>query len=153
MIPIADYGMPKFYDKLDKTIGGTPNPNLIYPVKEGVFTHILYDHGDGRNTYIPIEPILMVNIDPLMLEVEKKLLEISDRLGISRSRPWTKNARRSYDAWTKYVLCMAVMVGTGAGIMGTGRGKMAMETAEPDWDCLRGRLAARSSSLRSRRVN
>jgi len=81
MIPIADYGMPKFYDKLDKAIGGTPNPNLIYPVKEGVFTHILYDHGDGRNTYIPIEPILITNIDPLMLEVEKKLLEMSDRLG------------------------------------------------------------------------
>ena len=81
MIPIADYGMPKFYDKLDKTVGGTPNPNLIYPVKEGVFTHILYDHGDGRNTYIPIEPILMTNINPLMLEVEKKLLEISERLG------------------------------------------------------------------------
>ncbi|MCX6007640.1 MAG: type II/IV secretion system ATPase subunit, partial [Chloroflexi bacterium] len=81
MIPIADYGMPKFYDKLDKTLGGTTSPNLIYPVKAGVFTHILYDHGDGRNTYIPIEPILMSNIDSLMLEVEKKLLEMSDRLG------------------------------------------------------------------------
>ena len=81
MIPLDDYGMPKFYDKLDKSIGGTSNPNLIYPVKEGVFTHILYDHGDGRNSYIPIEPILITNIDPLMLEVEKKLLEMSDKLG------------------------------------------------------------------------
>ncbi|MBN1376347.1 MAG: type II/IV secretion system ATPase subunit [Dehalococcoidia bacterium] len=81
MIPIDDYGMPKYYDKLDRNIGGTPNPNLIYPVKEGVFTHILYDHGDGRNTYIPIEPVMLSNIDRLMLEVEKKLLEMSDRLG------------------------------------------------------------------------
>ncbi len=81
MIPIENYGMPKFYEVLDRTAANNPNPNLIYPVKEGIFTHILYDHGDGRNTYIPIEPILVDNINRLMYEVEKRLLEMSDRLG------------------------------------------------------------------------
>lgn len=81
MVPIENYGMPKYYDKLDRSAGSNASPNLIYPVKEGVFSHILYDHGDGRNTYIPIEPTLMHNIDPLLLEVEKRLLDMSDRLG------------------------------------------------------------------------
>lgn len=81
MVPIDDYGMPKYYDKLDRSLGSNANPNLIYPVKDGVFTHILYDHGDGRNTYIPIEPTLTHNIDHLLLEVEKRLLDMSDRLG------------------------------------------------------------------------
>ncbi|MGD0355373.1 MAG: type II/IV secretion system ATPase subunit [Dehalococcoidia bacterium] len=81
MIPIDNYGLPKFYETLDRSVASNPNPNLIYPVKDNIFTHILYDHGDGRNTYISIEPILLDNIDKLMLEVEKRLLEMSDRLG------------------------------------------------------------------------
>src|SRR5208283_3547190 len=81
MIPIDNYGLPKFYETLDRSLASNPNPNLIYQVKDGIFTHILYDHGDGRNTYIPIEPTLLDNIDKLMLEVEKRLLEMSDRLG------------------------------------------------------------------------
>ena len=81
MVPIDNYGMPKYYDKLDHSLGGNASPNLIYPVKDGVFSHIIYDHGDGRNTYIPIEPALTHNIDRLMLEVEKRLLDMSDRLG------------------------------------------------------------------------
>ncbi|MGA2159182.1 MAG: type II/IV secretion system ATPase subunit [Dehalococcoidia bacterium] len=81
MIPIDNYGLPKFYETLDRSLASNPNPNLIYPVKDGIFTHILYDHGDGRNTYIPIEPTLLDNIDKLMLDVEKRLLEMADRLG------------------------------------------------------------------------
>lgn len=81
MLPIDDYGMPKFHEKLDRSMGSNTNPNLIYPVKDGVFTHILYDRGDGRNTYVPIEPVLLDDMDKLMLEVEKRLLLMSDRLG------------------------------------------------------------------------
>ena len=81
MVPIDNYGMPKYYDKLDRSLGGNASPNLIYPIKDGVFSHIIYDHGDGRNTYIPIEPTLTHNIDHLLLEVEKRLLDMSDKLG------------------------------------------------------------------------
>jgi archaeal flagellar protein FlaI len=81
MVPIDNYGIPKYYDKLDRSAGSNTSPNLIYPVKDGVFTHILYDHNEGRNTYIPIEPSLTHNIDSLLLEVEKRLLDMSDRLG------------------------------------------------------------------------
>jgi archaeal flagellar protein FlaI len=114
MIPLDDYGMPKFYEKLDREVGSTPNPNLIYPVKEGVFTHILYDHGDGRNSYIPIEPILISNIDPLMLEVEKKLLEMSDKLGDFA----IKTMDEKKDAFLKCVDEICVVKGSG----GNGRG-------------------------------
>jgi archaeal flagellar protein FlaI len=114
MIPLDDYGMPKFYEKLDREVGSTPNPNLIYPVKEGVFTHILYDHGDGRNSYIPIEPILISNIDPLMLEVEKKLLEMSDKLGDFA----IKTMDEKKEAFLKCVDEICVVKGSG----GNGRG-------------------------------
>lgn len=81
MIPLDDYGMPKFMDKLDRSAGSQPNPNMIYPVKDGVFTHILYDKNDNRHTYIPVEPVMWSNVDQLMLEVEKRLLDMPDRLG------------------------------------------------------------------------
>lgn len=81
MVPIDNYGMPKYCDKLERNAGANSSPNVIYPVKDGVFTHILYDHSEGRNTYIPIEPSLTHNIDLLLLEVEKRLLDMSDRLG------------------------------------------------------------------------
>jgi flagellar protein FlaI len=81
MLPIDDYGIPKFMDKLDKGAVTGNNPNLIYPVKEGVFTHILYDAGDGRNNYIPIEPVLVDDLSELMDEVDLRLLEMASQLG------------------------------------------------------------------------
>ncbi len=58
------------------------HPNLIYPVKGGIFTHILHDGNDGRDTYIPIEPIVGEDLDKLMIEIEKRLLDISELLNL-----------------------------------------------------------------------
>lgn len=80
MVPIDDCGVPQFYTKLDRNMSSNMKPNLIYPVKGGVFTHILYDANDGRNTYIPIEPIFGHNLDALILEVESRLLDIAGTL-------------------------------------------------------------------------
>jgi len=121
MVPIDNYGMPKFYDKLDRSVGGTPNPNLIYPVKEGVFTHILYDHGDGRNTYISIEPVMVTNIDSLMLEVEKRLLAMPDRLGDFA----VKTPEEKREAFLKCVeeICVVASGNSGNGGKSNGNGR------------------------------
>jgi archaeal flagellar protein FlaI len=80
IVPIEDYGMPKYYAQLDRTISSEKQPNLIYPVKDSVFVHILSDQQDGRNTYIPLEPSILVSLNELMIEVEKRLLDMSDLL-------------------------------------------------------------------------
>lgn len=82
-IPIENYGVPKYYSELDRSLSSETNPNLIYPVKGDIFIHILSDHTDGRNTYIPIEPTTLVNLNGVMIEVEKRLLEMSDILSDS----------------------------------------------------------------------
>jgi len=61
-------------------MGDNKEPNLIYPVGSGIFAHILVDFKDSRNNYIPVEPTLILNLDPLMLEVEKTCIEFGDKL-------------------------------------------------------------------------
>jgi flagellar protein FlaI len=80
IVPIEDYGMPKYYDQLDRSVSSEKQPNLIYPVKDSVFVHILSDQLDGRNTYIPLEPSILINLNELMTEVERRLLDMSDML-------------------------------------------------------------------------
>jgi flagellar protein FlaI len=81
MLPIDKYGMPKYFAVLDKNLASDKNPNFIYPGKGEVFIHILSDQADGRNVYIPIEPTSLINIGPLMLEIERRLLEMAEELG------------------------------------------------------------------------
>jgi flagellar protein FlaI len=80
IIPIEDYGVPKYYAQLDRSLSSEKLPNIIYPVKESVFVHILSDQIDGRNAYIPLEPNILVNLNGLMTEIERRLLDMSDVL-------------------------------------------------------------------------
>jgi len=80
-LPIERYGIPKYYAVLDKSLGAEKTPNLIYPSKGEVFIHIISDQTDGRNTYIPIEPTSLINVGPLMIEIEQRLLDMADELG------------------------------------------------------------------------
>ena len=56
------------------------NPNLIYPVNETTFVHILPDPDDVRNFYIPIEPSFLHSVNNLMPYIETKLIDIIDGL-------------------------------------------------------------------------
>lgn len=80
LIPTEDFGVPKYYAQLDRSLSSDKLPNLIYPVKESVFAHIFSDQTDGRNTYVPLEPNILINLNGLMTEVEKRLLDMSDML-------------------------------------------------------------------------
>lgn len=80
-LPIENFGIPKYYAVLDKSLGADKNPNCIYPGKGEVFIHIISDNTDGRNVYIPIEPTSMMKIGPLMAEIEKRLLDMAEELG------------------------------------------------------------------------
>jgi flagellar protein FlaI len=74
-------GLPEYYPQLARKLGDLKEPNLIYPTKnEDIFVHVVTDHNDARNTYVPIEPALTLDISHLMEAVELKLLELGDRL-------------------------------------------------------------------------
>jgi len=83
MVPIDRMGIPEYYPKLTPKQGSIKQPNLIYPVSDSLFTHICPDLTGEWTYYIPIEPILTRNLDPLMLEVEKRLLDFSDKFDVA----------------------------------------------------------------------
>lgn len=78
MVPVKDLGIPQYYEKLDRSFSSNKKPNVIYPIKAGIYSHIIHDSEDGRNTYIPIEPTLVNNMEKIMLEVENRLVEMGD---------------------------------------------------------------------------
>jgi flagellar protein FlaI len=83
LVPVSEVGIPEYYPELSRKLGEINDPNLIYPVGDGgTFIHILADHEDNRNSYIPVEPTLTMDIDSLVLELETKLLEL--RGGLNR---------------------------------------------------------------------
>ena len=80
LVPISQVGLPQYFPELSRKMGDDKEPNIIYPVGGGIFSHILIDFRDSRNNYISIEPTLTMNIDPLMSEVEEKCIEYGDKL-------------------------------------------------------------------------
>ncbi len=83
-IPVADVGVPEYFEKLDRKMGDMEDPNLIYPVGQGVYIHIFPDHSDVRNYYIPIEPSAE-GLDELLEEIEVRLLDYVDELATAET--------------------------------------------------------------------
>jgi len=109
-LPIENYGIPKYYAVLDKSLAADKSPNFIYPGKGEVFIHIIGDQTDGRNVYIPIEPTSLLNIAPLMLEIEKRLLDMAEELGSFSMKTFADQSI----AFAKCVDRIAGMNGSGA---------------------------------------
>ena len=79
-LPVEEVGIPDYVPKLDRTIGDLKNPNLIYPIKNGLYVHVYPDLSDIRDYYIAIEPGMMLDLDDLMEEVEERLVDYVDEL-------------------------------------------------------------------------
>ncbi|MDO8568711.1 MAG: type II/IV secretion system ATPase subunit [Dehalococcoidales bacterium] len=78
--PIDKLGMPEFYDKLSRNLKGKKDPNLIYPVSNEVFVHILSNPSDVRNHYVPIEPSFAGGQEEILERVEEHLADFVDEL-------------------------------------------------------------------------
>jgi len=74
-LPVEDVGIPEYVPKLDRKISDIKNPNLIYPIKNGLYVHVYPDESDIRDYYIAIEPGMMLDLDDLMEEVEESLVD------------------------------------------------------------------------------
>ena len=73
LLPIEKTGIPEYYETLERSMGDMEDPNLIYPVGEGIFVHILPNRADARNFYIAIEPGMTEDVSNLMNQVEIRL--------------------------------------------------------------------------------
>ncbi|MDD1687062.1 type II/IV secretion system ATPase subunit [Methanoregula sp.] len=78
--PVNTYGIPLFLSELKKDLRSMKSPNIIYPVNETTFIHILPDPDDVRNFYIPIEPSFLHSVNLLQPVVETKLIDLIDGL-------------------------------------------------------------------------
>jgi len=80
IFPVNTYGIPLFLSELKKDLRNMKSPNLIYPVNETTFVHILPDPDDVRNFYIPIEPSFLHSVHDMMPVIESKLIDLIDGL-------------------------------------------------------------------------
>ena len=84
-MPLDDVGIPEFVPKLERSMGDIKNPNIIYPVKDGIYIHVYPDETDIRNYYIAIEPGMMLDLEDLMEEVEERLVDFVGELDDTNS--------------------------------------------------------------------
>ena len=80
MVPISQVGMPQYCPQLSRKLADAREPNFIYPVGRGIFTHILVDYKESRHHYITVEPTLTMDMDALVKEVEENCIQFADQL-------------------------------------------------------------------------
>ena len=80
MVPVSQVGVPEYHAELNRKLGETKSPNIIYPAGNNIFIHIMVDFQDSRNHYIQIEPTSTISIDSLLSEVEQNCIRHGDKL-------------------------------------------------------------------------
>jgi flagellar protein FlaI len=80
-VPINEVGIPKFYTKPPRSLSQSRERNIIYPTKEGLYTHIFPDTSGARDHYIAVEPPVVTNVDHLLPQVESKLVMWAEEIG------------------------------------------------------------------------
>ena len=78
--PMDERGVPEYYETVARNLKGKKDPNLLYPVSDDVFVHILANLDDVRDHYIPIEPCLSDGQDIFLDELEMRLADFVEEL-------------------------------------------------------------------------
>lgn len=68
---------PEFYIQLDRGMRDLDFPNLIYPVGDPLFIHIVRKHGEDEARYIPIEPKMTPDEEEKFNHVSDELIKIA----------------------------------------------------------------------------
>lgn len=88
--PVARFGVPEYYSEPNKKMADLPKKNLIYPVSDDAFVHIFSIPEEARNSYTAIEPSTGMQVDGFMEEIERKLVDLTDKF----SNVETEEARK-----------------------------------------------------------
>jgi len=84
-VPIDEIGVPDYYPKLSRKLKDLEERNLIYAIQEDLFVHIYPDPTGERDIYIPIEPHTTVNLDGIVPQIEKELLDWAEKIGAAET--------------------------------------------------------------------
>ena len=87
LLPVDEVGIPEYHAKLDRNLGDKKNPNLIYPIENGLYVHIYPDPNDSRDYYIAIEPGMFSDDPGLVEELEDHLVDYVEELEDSDNAP------------------------------------------------------------------
>ena len=79
-LPREEIGIPQYCEKLERSMKGMKNRNLLYPVDKDIFVHILANIEDIRDYYIPVEPSLLEDSEGLVDRVEEGLADHVEEL-------------------------------------------------------------------------
>jgi flagellar protein FlaI len=83
-LPLDEIGIPTYVTKLSRAMQKLKQRNLIYPTNaDNIFIHIYPNPRDARDTYIPIEPMLTVALNGLVQQVEDRLLDLAEAIGLA----------------------------------------------------------------------
>ncbi len=108
-LPVEQVGIPQFHPKLERRMGETDLPNVIYPVGNATYAHILTDPQDARNYYIPIEPVMSEeSIRPILEAIEDRLVDMVTRF------PQPTNAQERKEILEKALQMVTVVNGRDA---------------------------------------
>jgi flagellar protein FlaI len=75
-----DLGIPEYNSRLSRSSKKEGKRNLVYPVGQGVFIHIYHDPDDTRDFYVALEPSSAPEVETLMEEVDRRLMDYIDEL-------------------------------------------------------------------------
>lgn len=79
-LDIAAIGVPEYHPRLIGKLRGLKNPNLIYPVGDGIYIHVYPNRQDSRDHYVAVEPDFGVDLAELMAAVETRLADVLARI-------------------------------------------------------------------------
>ena len=80
MVPVDEFGIPQYHEKLERKMGEIEKPNIIYPVGNATFAHIFPNPQEARKHYIPVEPIIGNDYSALFNVVEDRLVDVVHKL-------------------------------------------------------------------------
>jgi len=68
---------PDFYVQLDRSLRNLEFPNVMYPVGDPIFIHILRKHGENEVQYIAVEPQLSPRETEMYNKISDQLIKIA----------------------------------------------------------------------------
>jgi archaeal flagellar protein FlaI len=80
MLPSDKIAIPKYYEKVTRSLKGTKDPNIIYKVSGGVFIHVLANPEDIRDYYVAVEPSIIDAQNNTLDDIELRLVDYVEEL-------------------------------------------------------------------------
>ncbi|MCH8869678.1 MAG: type II/IV secretion system ATPase subunit [Chloroflexi bacterium] len=79
-VPVNEVGIPEYYVELTRKLKDKKKLNLIYPVGNSIYIHVMDDPEGGRGYYIAVEPTLREHLNEreLVHDVEMQLLNYAE---------------------------------------------------------------------------